>query len=148
MTFFFDTNIFVHYLRESPVYRFIESEYDPLKKGNTLFTSIVNVAELGSLAIQNGWGTARMNKLNDLLTQFVKTEIRFGKIIDHYIQIEAFSQCKLPDLPASHKTPRNMGKNDLWIAATASVLDAPLLTTDHDFDHLDNVFLKLLRISA
>ena len=36
-----------------------------------------------------------------------------------------------------------MGKNDLWIAATASVLDLTLLTTDKDFDHLKDVFLDL-----
>lgn len=29
-----------------------------------------------------------------------------------------------------------MGKNDLWIAATAYVTGATLLTTDADFDHL------------
>jgi tRNA(fMet)-specific endonuclease VapC len=39
-----------------------------------------------------------------------------------------------------------MGKNDLWIAATASVLKARLLTTDHDFDHLDGIFLDVLYI--
>jgi tRNA(fMet)-specific endonuclease VapC len=41
---------------------------------------------------------------------------------------------------------RNMGKNDLWIAATASVLDIPLMTTDNDFAHLDPVFLKLIKL--
>lgn len=39
-----------------------------------------------------------------------------------------------------------MGKNDLWIAATASVLKTKLLTTDMDFDHLDGVFLDLERV--
>lgn len=34
-----------------------------------------------------------------------------------------------------------MGKNDLWIAATASVTGATLLTTDGDFDHLESAFL-------
>ena len=37
-----------------------------------------------------------------------------------------------------------MGKNDIWIAATASVLDATLLTTDKDFDHLNNEFLNVI----
>ena len=36
-----------------------------------------------------------------------------------------------------------MGKEDLWIAATASVLNAILITTDKDFQHLDNEFIKL-----
>jgi tRNA(fMet)-specific endonuclease VapC len=40
-------------------------------------------------------------------------------------------------------TARSMGKNDLWIAATASVLKLPLLTTDKDFLHLDSLYLDL-----
>jgi len=39
-----------------------------------------------------------------------------------------------------------MSKNDLWIAATASVLNATLITTDKDFSHLENIFLKLIYI--
>lgn len=41
---------------------------------------------------------------------------------------------------------RNMGKNDLWIAAAASVLNAKLLTTDKDFDHLNEEFLEVIYI--
>ncbi|MBK9016619.1 MAG: PIN domain-containing protein [Saprospiraceae bacterium] len=41
---------------------------------------------------------------------------------------------------------RNMGKNDLWIAATAHATQATLLTTDMDFNHLDGVFFDLERI--
>ena len=40
-----------------------------------------------------------------------------------------------------------MCKNDLWIAATASVLNAKLLTTDADFDHLKGVYLDLDKIA-
>ncbi|MCU0393436.1 MAG: PIN domain-containing protein [Thermoflexibacter sp.] len=36
-----------------------------------------------------------------------------------------------------------LGKNDLWIAATAHSLQADLITTDKDFLHLDNVFFKV-----
>ncbi len=42
---------------------------------------------------------------------------------------------------------KNMGKNDLWIAATASVLSATLLTTDNDFSHLQDYFLQIERIN-
>lgn len=43
-------------------------------------------------------------------------------------------------------TSRNMGKNDLWIAATASVLHLKFFTTDRDFDHLAHDFIDLERI--
>jgi len=36
-----------------------------------------------------------------------------------------------------------MGKNDVWIAATASILDITLITTDKDFNHLDKEYLDL-----
>jgi len=39
-----------------------------------------------------------------------------------------------------------MGKNDLWIAATASVLNADLLVIDHDFDHLHGAFLSVMYV--
>jgi tRNA(fMet)-specific endonuclease VapC len=38
-----------------------------------------------------------------------------------------------------------MGKNDLWIAATALYLDMKLHTTDNDFDHLPALGLRLIK---
>jgi tRNA(fMet)-specific endonuclease VapC len=46
-----------------------------------------------------------------------------------------YSQCRLDGFDYSFSA-RNMGKNDIWIAATARVLGATLLTTDKDFNHL------------
>ena len=43
---------------------------------------------------------------------------------------------------------RVMGKNDLWIAATAALTDARLLTSDADFKLLDGVFLYLEWVRA
>ena len=40
------------------------------------------------------------------------------------------------------RTGRPLGKNDVWIAATAAVTGARLLTTDKDFDRLDPLFLS------
>jgi tRNA(fMet)-specific endonuclease VapC len=40
-----------------------------------------------------------------------------------------------------------MRKHDLWIAATASLLNLKLATTYQDFKHLDNVFKNLSLIS-
>jgi tRNA(fMet)-specific endonuclease VapC len=39
-----------------------------------------------------------------------------------------------------------MGKNDLWIAATASFFELTLVTTDKDFHHLRDGYLKVLYI--
>ncbi len=74
-------------------------------------------------------------------------EINNEQIIQRYAEIDAYSLSKdrKRPLPAG-QTARVMGKNDLWIAATTSVLKATLLTTDHDFDHLDGVFLTIAYI--
>jgi predicted nucleic acid-binding protein len=91
------------------------------------------------------WGAKKQQDLNDLLRRVPHIDINHDAILQRYAEIDAFSQGKL----ASKNFPvgmsaRNMGKNDLWIAATASVLNAALLTTDDDFDHLNGVFLTVV----
>jgi tRNA(fMet)-specific endonuclease VapC len=49
---------------------------------------------------------------------------------------------------ASRKAGRRMGKNDLWIAAVASVQEAVALTPDQDFDHLNPTFVKVERLDV
>lgn len=66
-------------------------------------------------------------------------------IIERYAEIDAYSQGKLKGEKVDFSS-RNMGKNDLWIAATASIFDLELITTDRDFEHLNPRFLKLTRI--
>ncbi|MBU6120983.1 PIN domain-containing protein [Hymenobacter siberiensis] len=63
-----------------------------------------------------------------------------------YARIDAYSQGKLElePLPAGISA-RNMGKNDLWIAATALYFGVELHTTDKDFDHLGPLGLKVVR---
>ena len=41
-----------------------------------------------------------------------------------------------------------MGKNDLWIAATASVYRAKLLTMDLDFQRLYHTFLAVTYVDS
>jgi tRNA(fMet)-specific endonuclease VapC len=43
-------------------------------------------------------------------------------------------------------TARTMGKNDLWIAATTHLTKADLISNDNDFDHLDGVYFKVIKI--
>ncbi len=40
-------------------------------------------------------------------------------------------------------TSRNMGKNDLWIAATTYIMKGVLVTNDPDFNHLAPDFFQL-----
>ena len=80
------------------------------------------------------------NNIQRILDSVNKIGINFAEIIDRYGDIDAFSQGKLTNSNVKF-TARNMGKNDLWIAATSSVYDLVLVTTDKDFNHLDKAYL-------
>lgn len=41
---------------------------------------------------------------------------------------------------------RILGKNDIWIAATAALIGLKLITTDADFNHLNNVFIDVHKV--
>ena len=112
---------------------------------NIPLVSVVSIGELESFALRNKWGKKRLDKLDFFLKQTVIVDINFTDIIKKYGEIDAFSQGKLTNNPLG-MSARNMGKNDLWIAATACVSDAILLTADRDFEHLDNHYLNLERI--
>lgn len=145
MNILFDTNILLHYLRSSAVKQQIEEIYNPFDAPNTAFLSVVCVGEIFSLAKQNHWGNSKIALLEDFLTQFVITDIHSEDVIAKYAEIDAYSQGKLLTKPLQISA-RNMGKNDIWIAATAAVLVMPLLTTDTDFAHLQSAYLDILPI--
>ncbi len=64
-----------------------------------------------------------------------------------YAEIDAYSQRLNPNFETyPFDTPRNMGKNDLWIASLAALLGLRLVTTDADFDHLHNIFFEVRKI--
>ncbi len=145
MIYLFDSNIVLHYVRQSDLMRNIEQNFDPFGIGNEAWLCVVSKGELRSIAIQNQWGKTRRQRLEELLGDFYPADIFSEETIDCYAEIDAFSQNKLPGKPLN-MTSRNMGKNDLWIAAVAHILGASLLTSDTDFDHLDGIYLDLLKI--
>ncbi len=147
MKYLFDTNILVHYIRSSALSLFIDRQFSPFLEGNFPCISVVTAGEIKSFAIQRKWGQAKLQKLEHFLSEFVLLDINHDLVIERYAEIDAFSQNLLPGR-ALGLTPRNMGKNDIWIAATASVAEAVLLTTDHDFDHLDKTFLHLEKMGV
>jgi len=138
-----DTNLIVYSLRNDPRWNVVCQSY-PIEN-NSNFISVVSLGELWSLAFRNEWGQKRIEKLERLNQSFIFADINIESIIRRYAEIDAFSQGKLKGTPLGTSS-RNMGKNDLWIAATASVLNLTLLTTDRDFDHLFPSFLTLQHI--
>ena len=143
MNLLFDTNIILSIARTknpSKLIKFLNPEDEQI------YISVVNGAEAQSIAFQNGWGKAKTLAMEYFFNQVRAIEIT-DILVPTYINIDSFSQCRNPNfLVYEHETPRNMGKNDLWIATTASLLNLQLLTTDADFDHLNANFINLQKI--
>lgn len=142
MKYIFDTNIIIHFVRESPLKQVVEREFAPFSHENEAWVSAVVLGEIRSIAMQNKWGEKRLKRLNDYIAEFIVLDLNIESLHHRYAEIDAFSQGKHPTIP-SNFSARNMGKNDLWIAATASLLEGTLLTTDSDFNHLEGNFLNV-----
>ncbi len=133
-----DTNILVHNVRQDLMWEKIREDYQLLVVEPTPLISIVTAGELRSLARQWNWGRAKRDRMEFLLSYFQTVPIDSPEQISIYSEIDNFCL----------ERGRVMGKNDLWIAATAALTDARLLTSDRDFDLLDRVFLNLELVRA
>lgn len=93
--------------------------------------SIVTHAELWVLIERNGWGEERKATVEKALQEFVTIDVSGSQIVSAYRRVEAAS------------VGITMGKNDIWIAATAMITGLPLITTDKDFNHLNGKLLEV-----
>ena len=143
MRYVLDSNVILFYIRDSKTKQFIEATYGPFRRENRAIISIATVGEIMSTAKQQNWGEKKLKVVERLFDSLVIVEIRYSDLIDAYTEIDAFSQGKLENRPLK-ATSRNMGKNDLWIAATTYVTGSKLITSDKDFDHLDGEFFEVL----
>lgn len=143
MNYLLDTNILLIYLRNAQVSTKIENDYNFFNSQNNLAISVVTVGEIKSIAKQQNYGSSKTKILNRLLSNLPIIDINIKGIIERYAEIDVYSQGKTGQVNFS---ARNMGKNDLWIAATSSFYDLVLVTTDNDFQHLDKSYLSLENI--
>ena len=127
----YDTNLLVGHIRERSL--------PPVQT----IIPIVVVGELEAFSLKADWGAQKINFMRYLIDRYPIADVEFD-IIPVYAQLDAFSQGKLKTAPLK-SSARNMGKNDLWIAATALYLDMELHTTDNDFDHLPALGLQLVK---
>jgi tRNA(fMet)-specific endonuclease VapC len=130
-----DTNILIAYCRAGDLGNYIETTYTLRAASQVPFISIVTEGELLSIAKKNNWGSNKIQTMITLFQSFIRINLDLQGILQAYAEIDHASQ--YPPSGSSQK----MGKNDLWIAATAKVTGAHLLTTDRDFDHLDGTHI-------
>ena len=113
-------------------------------------TSIICEGEILTIAIRNKWQEEKLMKLRELLEQIPIINVDNREIAEAYSRIQSWSERKSKESPISSPPPkssRTMGQNDLWIAATAYVYDATLLSSDKDFQHLKETWIKFEYIS-
>jgi tRNA(fMet)-specific endonuclease VapC len=131
-----DTNVLVAIVRGKTLGEAIDSRFGLRSAINRSMICIVTAGEVLSLARQFAWGQSKRDELQAILDEVVWIDINHLDIIDAYAEIDF----------ASRSQGRKMGKNDVWIAATAKVSKTILLTTDQDFDHLQNTYIHRIWI--
>jgi predicted nucleic acid-binding protein len=82
--------------------------------------------------LQFNWQAARRDRMRFVVDYFDWANIDRESVLDAYALIDAHTRA----------AGREMGKNDLWIAATGHALGARLLTTDRDFDFIHPDFIQ------
>jgi predicted nucleic acid-binding protein len=142
MNYLLDTNIIIIYSKSRDLAKAIEQDYQLFIEENNLAISIVSIAEINSIIHQFKIGDKRRRAIDQLLEQTTRLDISYDRIVQLYEEIDAFSQGRHNTL-SSNFSAINMGKNDIWIAATASAFDITLVTTDKDFNHLNGIFLNV-----
>jgi tRNA(fMet)-specific endonuclease VapC len=145
MNYLLDTNIFVQLSKSKKPSAFLKSLIE--EEDARVYLSIITLAEARSIAFRNAWGETKWNILDSIIKRLTVVDIN-ESLLNAYSQVDAYSQRRNPAFhDYEFATPRNMGKNDLWIAATSALLGLTLVTTDKDFDHLHKVFMEVKRIT-
>lgn len=132
--------------QDPPTVQALQNEFAPTS-ARPYAVSIVTRAELAVMAYLNNWGAARAQLMAKLLSQCLEIPIASDDVVQTFAELEAFRRNKpVPGRPRIGSAVA-MGENDVWIAATAYVLGAELLTADGDFDHLNGVYFPVHKIS-
>ncbi|MCK6533138.1 MAG: PIN domain-containing protein [Polyangiaceae bacterium] len=111
----------------------VRAAYEPHMRGMILAVSFQTVAELWAWAEESRWGNAQRAGLEHFLSRFV--------VVPYSTEL---GQTWARVMTAARRKGRRMEAGDAWIAATAVLYAAPLLTHDEDFVGLDIVGLDVI----
>lgn len=136
LQYLLDTNILLAWIRWGVLGKYIQAQYQLDTINPPPIISVVSEAELRVLAAENNWGEFRMRMLEKLVSYLAPISIPYKGSVNAYVELDSYSR----------RQGYTMGKNDLWIAATAMVEGATILTTDADFDHLPQSMVKHIYI--
>ena len=134
-----DTSVMLLLVRGEEPGRAIDQRFGLSTAAERPLVSIVTHAELQVLARSNAWGSAKLHALATALAGVITVDVLGGPVVEAYIAMELASRRHRP-------RARTMSNNDLWIAATAKVGRATLLTADKDFPHLSPKHCRIVFI--
>lgn len=132
-----DTCFIVNYLRYNWFRDYAEENFNLSDHPKAHMISCVVVGELKVLEESLGWETKMRAGLKRFLDQFIVQAINITDIYEAYKEIDCFSK-----KPGRGFSARKMGKNDVWIAATARTTGRILLTCDKDFCHISPNYIN------
>jgi predicted nucleic acid-binding protein len=105
-----------------------------LMAGHQIFLAAVTVSELRYGALVAGWGDARPGRLEKSMqaTTIIPVSDRF---------LSTLAELRFACRRAGHPLHDRAHANDLWVAASAIHIDAPLLTADKVFSNTPGLAL-------
>ena len=131
-----DTSIVVHIFRGGAVGQRVDRAYGLRERPERPLISVVTVGEVLGFGRQRDWADKKMAALRRLLTELVVVDINHAAVLECYADLRG----------RDRKGGWNLSQNDTWIAATAVATGSLLLTTDRDFERVDQTILRSVYI--
>jgi len=128
-----DTSVVVDVARNNRSGQAILENYSLKNRADRPLISVITTGEILGIAKSQSWTPDRTKALHELLAEFVKLELT-SEVVEAYSDLVAY--CR--------QQKHTMGQqNDMWIAATAKVTGAILLTGDAGFNWLNPEFIRV-----
>jgi tRNA(fMet)-specific endonuclease VapC len=128
-----DTSVVVDIARNNRSGQAILEMYSLKNRTDRPLISVITAGEMLGIAKAQEWSSDKTEVLHEVLSEFVKLELT-PEVIEAYADLVAL--CR--------RQNRTMGQqNDMWIAATAKVTGAVLLTGDSGFIWLNSHLIRV-----
>lgn len=138
-----DTNILLHYVRQNDLTQKVESQLNLLGKDAVPMIASVTIGEIEGFVQRQQWRQEKIKRLKKLVGKLAVIDIAAAddQLMRAYATLWNYSKNALP----GDKLGRSIGigQNDVWIAALARTAKAELLTTDGDFEHLNDKWITV-----
>jgi len=141
--FVLDTGIILHYVRQTDLSQKIESELNLLSPKVLPLIASVSIGEIEGFMQRRKWGEKKIKRFKSLISKIVVIDLAAEdeKLMKSYATLWNYSKNSLPDQKLGKSI--GIGQNDVWIAALAKTANAELVTSDSDFEHLNNTWITV-----